>query len=122
MPSALLYLAPFWIVFEVWQLVVAERYLGIARIETGEDPRRLPLGSVKAAFWSMGILGEWLWMLALSVDYLGWVPAACMLAVSVLGYILHLNTGIKWVLVILTFEGAIRIGMLLFISILIWKR
>lgn len=120
--TPLLFLAPVWIAFELWQLVVAERYLGIARIETGEDPRRQPLGSFKAAFWSLGILSEWLWMLSLSLDYLGWVPAACMLVVSVLGFLLRLNTGLKWVLVILTFEGAIRIGMLLFITILVWKR
>ena len=35
----LLYLAPLWIVFEAWQLVISERYLGIKQIEKGADPR-----------------------------------------------------------------------------------
>jgi len=32
------------------------------------------------------------------------------------------NCGLKWILVVLTFEGAIRIGMLISICRLLWHR
>jgi hypothetical protein len=36
-----------------------------------------------------------------------------MLVVSLAGYSLRRNSGLKWILVILTIEGAIRIGMII---------
>jgi hypothetical protein len=118
----LLLLAPFWVLFEFWQLVVGERYLGIKQIEHGTDPRTLDLGEPRAAVWSLGILLEWLWMFALLLDRIGRVQGLCMLAVTVIGLTVRRGCGLKWVLVVLTFEGAIRIGMLLSICGLIWQR
>ena len=120
--SPLLLLAPFWILFEFWQLVVSERYLGIKQIEQGTDPRSLDLSELRAAFWSIAMLAEGGWMLALLFERYGRVQALCMLVVTALGYTLRRNCGLKWVLVILTFEGAIRIGMLLSICGMFWHR
>jgi hypothetical protein len=120
--SPLLLLAPFWILFEFWQLVVGERYLGIKQIEHGTDPRTLDLSEPRAAFWSIGILVEGVWMLALLFERFGRAQALCMLVVTALGYTLRRSCGIKWVLVILTFEGAIRIGMLLSLCGMFWHR
>jgi hypothetical protein len=120
--NPLLFLAPVWIAFELWQLVVAERYLGVERIEEGEDPRTLSLSAPKAAFWSLGIMAEWLWIAVMLFDWLGFAPALCMAAVSGTGYLLRRNTGLRWTLVILTFEGAIRIGLLFFLVAALWIR
>ena len=73
--SPLLLLAPFWILFEFWQLVVSERYLGIKQIEQGTDPRTLDLSERRAAFWSIAMLAEGGWMLALLFERYGRVQA-----------------------------------------------
>jgi len=117
----LLYVSPLFLGFEVWQLVVAERYLGIARIEQGVDPRRLPMGLRVSIPWVLGVLVSWLWVLLLLTDPLGRVPALCMAGVGGLGYLLRRSAPMRWVLVILTFEGAIRIGMMLFMMGLLWR-
>lgn len=119
--TPLLLLAPLWMVFEFWQLVVAERYLGIRRIEVNQDPRRLTLGSWRAAIWSSGILLEWLWMAVVVLDRPARVPALCMLLVTAVGYLARRVTGLRWTLVILTFEGALRIGMLLSLCGILWR-
>lgn len=117
----LLYASPLFLAFEVWQLVMAERYLGIARIEQGVDPRRLPMGLRVSVPWSLGVLAVWLWTLFLLTDPLGRVPALCIAAVGGLGYFLRRSAPMRFVLVILTFEGAIRIGMMLFMTGLLWR-
>lgn len=113
---------PLFLAFEFWQLVVAERYLGIAWLEQGMDPRRLPLARGKAALWSLGIIFGWLWSLTLLFVPMARGPAACMLVVSLAGAMVRRNVSAKWILVSLTFEGAIRIGMMLFLLGAIWRR
>ena len=108
--------------FEFWQLVVGERYLGIKQIEQGTDPRTLYLSELRAAFWSIAMLAEGGWMIALLFERFGRLQGICMLVVTALGYTLRRNCGLKWVLVILTFEGAIRIGMLLSLCGMFWRR
>ncbi len=39
----ILFLAPLFVVFELWQLVISERYVGIKQIERNGDPRTLGL-------------------------------------------------------------------------------
>lgn len=112
---------PLFLFFEFWQLVVAERYLGIAWIEQGMDPRRLPMRRGKAALWSVGIIAGWLWALSLLLVPLARGPAACILVVSLAGVLLRRNVSVKWILVSLTFEGAIRIGMMLFLIGALWR-
>lgn len=120
--SPLLLLAPLLLVFEVWQLVLGERYLGIKQIERDTDPRTLGLGEVTAFFWSAGILLTWAWSIALLFQSFGRVQALCIIIVSAAGYSLRRNCGLKWVLVILTFEGAIRVGMLMSLIGMAWRR
>lgn len=119
--NTLLALAPFWLLFELWQLVVAERYLGVAQIAAGTDPRRLPMGRIRAAFWSVALLVERLWMLVLLLEPGARAAALCMLAVTFGGHALRARLSLRWVLVELTLEGAIRVGMLLYLSALWWR-
>ena len=118
----LLYLSPLWVIFEAWQLVISERYLGIKQIEQGVDPRtRGPRESV-AFFWSTGIFLYWGWMILMLIPSSGRIQIACMLFVSLIGYSLRRNSGLKWILVILTLEGAIRIGMIISILGDAWRK
>lgn len=118
----LLLLAPCFLVFEVWQLVMSERYLGIKQIARGADPRALGLGEVTAFFWSLTIAGYWAWMLLLLVIPAGRAYGLGLLVISLIGFLLRRGSGIKWVLVILTFEGAVRVGLLLSLCGLLWQR
>lgn len=118
----LLYLAPLWIVFEAWQLVISERYLGIKQIEKGADPRSRGPSEPTAFLWSTGILLYWGWMILMLIPQDGRIQIACMLGVSLMGYSLRRNSSLKWILVILTLEGAIRIGMILSLLGAAWKK
>lgn len=120
--SPLLVFAPAFIAFEVWQLVISERYLGIKQIVRGADPRELGLREITAFFWSAGLAFYWLWMFALLFQPVGRAQAACLIAVTLIGFSLRRNCTIKWVLVILTFEGALRIGMLGSLCVLAWRQ
>ena len=111
--SPLLYLAPLFFVFEGWQLVIAERHLGIKHIEANVDPRDHGPGEAAAFVWSTGIIAYWIWMLLMLLPREGRPQIVCMLVVSLLGYALRRNFPLKWILVILTLEGAIRIGMII---------
>ena len=51
MPTVIL-LAPLFVLFELWQLVLGERYLGVKQIARGVDPRALGLGEATAFCWS----------------------------------------------------------------------
>ncbi len=118
----LVLLAPLFILFEIWQLVISERYLGIKQIARGADPRELGLREVTAFFWSAGLMFYWLWMLAMLMPPFGRAYAAALAGITLIGFALRRNCSIKWVLVILTFEGAIRIGMLGSLCIIAWRR
>jgi hypothetical protein len=121
MESCLLF-APLFLVFEVWQLVLSERYLGIKQIARGADPRALGLGELTAFFWSMTILLYWLWMLVLLTMPVSRVYGLGLLLVSMAGFSLRRGSALKWMLVILTFEGAVRLGLLLSLCLLVWLR
>lgn len=118
----LVLLAPLFLAFEVCQLVISERYLGIKQIARNGDPRALGLGEVTAFFWSMAILLYWAWMLGLLIAPFTRVHGLCFLAVSTVGFSLRRNTGLKWVLVILTFEGAVRVGLLVSLLGMAWRK
>lgn len=120
--TTLLLLAPLWIVFEVAQLVLGERYLGIKQIARSADPRALGLSEVTAFFWSMAILGYWLWMVVLLLTPLGRVHALGLIAISAVGFSVRRGTRMKWTLVALTFEGAVRVGFLLSLCTMVWRR
>jgi hypothetical protein len=120
--TALLVLAPLFLVFEVVQLVLSERYLGIKQIARGADPRGLGLGEVTAFFWSLTIMAYWIWMFALVTISFARVHAFALLGVAFLGFLIRRGCSLKWVLVILTFEGAARIGLLFSLTVAAWKR
>ncbi len=119
-PFALL--APLFLVFEVWQLVVSERYLGIRQIKVNADPRELPMAGWMAAVWAGGLLLYVVWMFALLLHPVGLAQGLVLIAVSAVGYALRSTCGLKWVLVVLTFEGSIRIGMLVSLFAATWRR
>ena len=116
------YLAPFFLIFEAWQLVMSERYLGIARIEQGVDPRKLPLGGALATVWTVTMVASWLWIVLLLLEPVSRAPGVCMLLVTGCGYFLRRSSPMKWVLVILTFEGACRIGMMFYLTGTLWNQ
>jgi hypothetical protein len=80
------------------------------------------LSETTAFCWSVTIVAYWVWMLLLLTVPLGRVPGLALLALSVIGYMLRRGCRLKWVLIILTFEGAFRIGMLLSICGLVWRQ
>lgn len=120
--TTLILLAPLFLIFEFWQLVLSERYLGIKQIARGADPRTLGLGEVTAFFWSVAIIAYWLWMVALLIPSLGRMHGVSLLTVSAIGLSLRRGIGLKRVLVILTFEGALRISLLVSLCATAWRR
>ena len=120
--TTLILLAPLFLAFEVWQLVISERYLGIKQIARNGDPRMLGLSELIAFCWSAALFAYWLWMLGLLFAPFNRVHGLCLLAVSAIGFSLRRNSGLKWVLVILTFEGAVRVGLLVSLFGMAWRR
>lgn len=119
-PFALL--APLFLGFEVWQLVISERYMGIKQIKVNADPRVLPMAPWVAAVWAGGLLVYGLWMFSLLLHPIGRAQGVVLLAVTALGYAVRTSCGLKWVLVVLTFEGSIRVGMLVSLFASTWRR
>jgi hypothetical protein len=119
-PFALL--APLFLVFEVWQLVLSERYMGIKQIKVNGDPRALPMARWLAASWSGGLIIYGLWMFTLLLHPVGRAQGLVLLVTTAIGYGLRSTCGIKWVLVVLTFEGSVRVGMLVSLFATSWRR
>ncbi len=119
-PFALL--APLFFAFECWQFYVGERYLGIKQIRVNADPRELPMPTWMAALWSSGLIAYGLWMFTLLVHPASRIQGVILLITTFLGYLLRSATSLKWTLVILTFEGAIRIGMLISLIGMTWRQ
>ncbi len=117
----LLLFAPLFLIFEVGQLVLSERYLGIKQIARGADPRTLGLSELTAFIWSLLLIAYWLWMLLLLSVAQGRIHAVGLLIISMVGYSLRRGTRLKWVLVMLTFEGALRVGLLLSLAGVAWS-
>jgi hypothetical protein len=119
-PAALL--APLFLALELWQLVVSERYLGIKQIRVNADPRELPMASWMATVWAGGLISYYIWMSTLLLHPVGRAQGVVLILVTTVGYMLRSTCGLKWVLVILTFEGSIRIGMLVSLVAQSWRR
>lgn len=120
--ATLLLFAPLFLAFEIWQLVLCERYLGIKQIARGADPRALGLSEVTAFFWSLTIIFYGLWMLTLLALPLGRVFGVGLLGLTAIGISLRRGCPLKWVLVVLTFEGALRIAVLVSLCVTTWRR
>lgn len=115
-------LAPLFFAFEIWQLVLSERYLGIKHIRGNTDPRTLPMAGWMAATWAGGLLAYVAWMTTLLLHPVGRAQGVILLLVTAIGYALRSTCSLKWILVVLTFEGSIRIGMLLSLVGQSWRR
>lgn len=115
------YLAPIFLLFELVQLVMSERLLGVKQIKLGTDPRTSGPTEPVAAGWTIFLMFYWLWLGMMLVPGFGRAYIGIILATTLVGYALRRNAQLKWILVILTFEGAIRIGMLLSLSVRIWR-
>jgi hypothetical protein len=118
-PFALL--APVFLAFEIWQLVLSERYMGIKQIRVNADPRELPMAGWIAASWAGGLLVYYLWMVALLLHPVGRAQGVVLLLMTAVGYAVRSTCGLKWVLVVLTFEGSVRVGMLLSLIGMTWR-
>ncbi|MFT3869234.1 MAG: hypothetical protein QM715_12315 [Nibricoccus sp.] len=118
----LVYLTPLWMVAEIAQLVACERFLGVKQIEAGTDPRQNGPRESLAFGWSASLVLFWLWQFTMLLQPIGRGQVAAMIVITIVGYSIRRNCGLKWVLVVLTFEGAIRIGMLLSLAAVIWRR
>ena len=117
----ILILTPFYFVFEVWQLVISERYLGVKQIARGADPRKLGLGEATAFLWTVTLFVYWAWMILL-LFFTHARPAAGGLALlSLIGFSLRRGNPLKWTLVILTFEGALRLVLLAYLAAVAWR-
>jgi len=119
-PLALL--APLFLALEVWQLVLGERYMGVKQIRINADPRTLPMANWMSALWAGGLLAYYVWMLTLLLHPVGRAQGIVLIVVTLLGYAFRSTCGLKWVLVVLTFEGSIRIGMLVSLFASTWRR
>ena len=108
----LLTLVPVFFAFELCQLVLCERYLGVKQMASGRDPRSLPLSERLAFAWTLALFLYWIWIGLLLGSSNGRMQALALFLISLLGFALRRNAPLRWVLVILTFEGALRIGML----------
>lgn len=118
----LVFLAPVFLLLEAWQLVMSERLLGVKQIAAGGDPRTRGPSERVAAAWTIGLIFYWAWMGAMLVPNFGRAQVVCLLLVSFVGYALRRNCALKWVLVILTLEGAVRMGMLVSLLGTAWRR
>ncbi len=119
-PFALL--APLFLVFELWQLVVSERYMGLKQIRVNADPRELPMPRWMAATWAGGLIVYFTWMTTLLLHPVGRAQGVVLLVVTLGGRALRSTCGLKWVLVVLTFEGSIRVGMLISLLGMSWRQ
>lgn len=114
--------APGFLIFEIWQLIMAERYVGIKQIARGADPREMGPSEPVACLWSSCIILYGLWMVALAATPNLRVYGLSLLATTAAGYAIRRNCGLKLILVVLTFEGAIRVGILSFFAVAAWSR
>ena len=119
---SLVYLAPLFLAFEVWQLVMSERYLGIKQIARQGDPRTLGMAELTAGGWCAMLVLYVGWMCALLLLPFSRLHALALLLVFGVGFALRRNAVLKWVLVILTFEGAVRVGLLISLIAMAWRR
>ena len=120
--SPLVFLTPLWFILEIVNLIACERFLGVKQIEADIDPRTIGPSEPIALAWTSTIVVFWLWLIAMLFQPLGRTQIAAMIAITLVGFSIRRNCGLKWVLVVLTFEGAIRIGMLLSLAAVIWRR
>ena len=118
--TPLLFLAPFFLLFELWQLVIAERYVGVKQIARGADPRSLGPSEGTSFAWSFLLLGYGMWMLALTAFRETRIFALCLIATTGFAYAIRSRCKLTVLLVTLTIEGSIRFGFLMWVCGYAW--
>jgi hypothetical protein len=68
------------------------------------------------------LLAYWLWLVGLLFLPLARMHALGLLLATMIGFSLRRGAERLWTLRLLTFEGAIRIGLLLSLAALAWRR
>ncbi|WP_309396495.1 hypothetical protein [Cerasicoccus maritimus] len=99
---------------DIAQLLAAERFIGVKAIRAGIHPldaEHQPASGLML-LWLLGLGIMWLYMALLVIDPRGGLQGALMLMVSVGGFVLRRVAGLKWALVLMTIETAIRLGLL----------
>jgi hypothetical protein len=120
--NSLTLLAPLFLAFEIWQLVMSERYVGIKQIARGTNPREMGPAEWVAGFWSVSILLYGAWMLCLLAVPHVRIYGVVLVALTGIGYTIRRNCGLKWLLVVLTFEGGLRVAALAYLSVAAWSK
>jgi hypothetical protein len=115
-------LAPLFALFEIWQLVMAERYLGIKQIARGGDPREMGPSEPVAFLWTASIALYALWAAALLIPKETRVFGVGMIATTAVAYPIRRNAKLKMILVVITFEGAIRLVFVAGLAIMAVRR
>ena len=92
------------------------------QIARNGDPRETGPSEPVAAFWTLAIAVYFVWAIAMLTTGFARAQVLSLLAVTLIGYSLRRNCGLKYVLVVLTVESAIRIGMLVSLMGIVWRR
>lgn len=110
----LIYLAPLIMLIDIAQLLVAERYIGVKQIRSGVHPLdgAKPPPTWAIVLWLSGIAIMWLYMLLLLLNQQAQLQAVLMFLISLGGFGMRRVAGVKWALVLMTIETAIRLGLL----------
>jgi hypothetical protein len=119
MPFSLMVgLAPVVIGFEIAQLFVAHRYIGPAQIRRNLHPLDAPVTPPfwLSVGWMCGVWGDYIYQGTLVLEHNIYVRLAAllMLAISLVGFVVRRACGLKWGLVVMTLEAALRIGFMVF--------
>ncbi len=108
-------LAPLFIFFELTQLIVAERYIGLRQIRANRHPLdENPGGPGKllTGAWLACLILSWVYYLSLLVLPETRLNGLIILGMTAFGTLARRAMSIKWTLVLMTIEGATRIGLL----------
>ncbi len=115
MTQLLIQIAPLLMAFELCQLLLAERYIGVKQASA----RRHPLSSGSAvlpfwatALWLLGMAGSLIYMVLLLGDSRTAFQGLLMLGITAVGFSIRRSVGLKWGLVVLTVERAAVIGLM----------
>lgn len=118
----LVFLAPLFMGFDIGQLLLAERFIGVKQIRKGEHPldadRRLP--DWASGLWVIGLGIYWAYMALLAFHPNTALQGILMIGITLAGFAVRRVSGLKWALVFLTLETAIRLGLLANILIVVF--
>ena len=114
-------LEPLFLAFELGQLVMSERYVGIKQIARGADPREMGPSEAASILWILCIAVYAVWMLALLATPHARIFGLALMAVTAVGYSIRRNCGLKWILVVLTVEGCARVAVLSPLTVVSWS-